>query len=174
MTAIGRLTFPSSKDPSGWTDGRQCLRHLFPSLRNCFRSLQPGMAWKRGNSLRPTQRRWSCQENALRDWFSPLNLDTNHGYAKEHVVNSELVKRQRVAQGRQQRLQRLAQTCRGRLTDLQEQDQELQEQVHAYEQRWREFSLQLMLFEATGQSEEREYFPDLRAASGNGMGSTSA
>ena len=44
-------------------------------------------------------RRWNCQENALRDWLIPLNLDTNHGYAKEHVVNSELVKRQLVTQG---------------------------------------------------------------------------
>jgi hypothetical protein len=104
-------------------------------------------------------RRWNCQENAIRDWLIPLNLDTNHGYAKEQVVNSELMKRQLMAQGRQQRLQRLAQTCRARLTDLREQDQELQEQVHAYEQRWRELSLQLMPLEATGQTEEREYFP---------------
>jgi hypothetical protein len=104
-------------------------------------------------------RRWSCQENALSDWLIPLNLDTNHGYAKEHVVNSELVKRQLMAQGRQQRLQRLAQTCRARLRDLQEQDQELQEQVQAYEQRGSELSLQLMLLQATGQTEEREYFP---------------
>jgi hypothetical protein len=104
-------------------------------------------------------RRWNCQENAIRDWLIPLNLDTNHGYAKEHVVNSELVKRQLVAQSRQQRLERLAQTCRGRLTDLREQDQDLQEQVHAYEQRWSELSWQLMPFEATGQIEERDYFP---------------
>jgi hypothetical protein len=104
-------------------------------------------------------RRWNCQENALRDWLIPLNLDTNHGYAKEHVVNSELVKRQVVAQGRQQRLERLAQTCRARLRDLREQDQELQEQVHAYEQRWSDLSLQVMAFEATGQTEERDYFP---------------
>ena len=104
-------------------------------------------------------RRWNCQENSIRDWLIPLNLDTNHGYAKEHVVNSELVKRQLVAQGRQQRLQCLAQTCRARLSDLREQDQELQEQVHAYEQRWSELSLQLMLFEAAGQTQERDYFP---------------
>lgn len=103
--------------------------------------------------------RWNCQENAIRDWLIPLNLDTNHGYAKEHVVNSELVKRQRMAQGRQQRLERLAQTCRGRLTDLREQDQALQEQVHAYEQCGSELSLQVMAFEATDQTEERDYFP---------------
>ena len=104
-------------------------------------------------------RRWNCQENALRDWLIPLNLDTNHGYAKEHVVNSELVKRQRVAQGRQQRLERLAQTCRARLTNLRDQDQQLQEQVQAYEQQWRELSLQILPFEATNQTEERDYFP---------------
>jgi hypothetical protein len=104
-------------------------------------------------------RRWNWKANALRDWLIPLNLDTNHGYAKEHVVNSELVKRQLVAQGRQQRLERLAQTCRARLTNLRDQDQQLQEQVHTYEQRWGELSLQVMAFEATGQTEERDYFP---------------
>ncbi len=46
-----------------------------------------------------------------------------------------------------------------RLTDLREQDQKLQEQVQVYEQRWSELSLQLMLFEAPAQTEERGYFP---------------
>src|SRR6266581_3348887 len=59
-------------------------------------------------------RRWNCQENAIRDWLIPLNLDTNHGYAKERVLNSELAKRQLVVEGRQQRFERLAQACRGR------------------------------------------------------------
>ena len=103
--------------------------------------------------------RWKCQENSMRDWLIPLNLDTNHGYAKEQVVNSELAKRQRVAQGRLQRLERLAQASRARLTDLRDQDHQLQEQVHAYEQQWSELSLQVMPFEATGQREERDYFP---------------
>src|ERR1700680_504936 len=67
-------------------------------------------------------RRWTCQENAIRDWVIPLHLDTNHGYAKEQVVNSELSKRQMVVQGRMQRLERLAQARRTRLTDLREQD----------------------------------------------------
>jgi hypothetical protein len=103
--------------------------------------------------------RWKCQENSIRDWLIPLHLDTNHGYAKEHVVNSELAKRQLVAQGRLQRLERLAQASRARLTDLRDQDHQLQEQVHAYEQQWSELSLQVMPFEATGQIEERGYFP---------------
>jgi hypothetical protein len=86
-------------------------------------------------------------------------LDTNHGYAKEQVVNSEVAKRQTVVQGRVQRLDRLAQASRVRLIDLQEQAQHLQEQAHVYVQQWTELSLQVTVFEATGQTEERGYFP---------------
>jgi hypothetical protein len=74
-------------------------------------------------------------------------------------VNSELAKRQRVAQGRLQRLERLAQASRARLSDLLEQDHQLQDQLRGYEQQWSELSLQVMPFEATGQIEERDYFP---------------
>src|SRR5215831_11580789 len=40
--------------------------------------------------------RWACQENSIRDWLIPVHLDTNHGYAKELVENSERTKRQGV------------------------------------------------------------------------------
>ena len=103
--------------------------------------------------------RWNCQENSIRDWLIPLNLDTNHGYAKEPVANSELTKRQGVLEGREQRLEHLAQASRARLTFLRDQDQQLQEQAHTYEQQWMELSLQVLTFEATGQTEERDYFP---------------
>lgn len=103
--------------------------------------------------------RWNCQENSIRDWLIPLNLDTNHGYAKEQVVNSELAKRQVVLEGRVHRLQHLAQASRARLTFLRAQDQHLQEQAQAYEQQWMELSLQVLPFEATNQTEERDYFP---------------
>src|SRR5258708_1833653 len=104
-------------------------------------------------------RRWNCQENAIRDWLIPLNLDINHGYAKEQVVNSELAKRQLVTTGRQQRLEHLAQACRARLAQLKEQDDRLEEQAQAYEQRRDELVVQVMYLEAAGQTEEREYFP---------------
>ncbi len=87
--------------------------------------------------------RWKCQENSIRDWLIPLNLDTNHGYAKEQVVNSELAKRQVVLAGRVRRLEHLAQASRARLADFRDQDQHLQEQAHAFEQQWMEFSLQV-------------------------------
>jgi chromosome segregation ATPase len=104
-------------------------------------------------------RRWNCQENALRDWLIPLNLDINHGYAKEQVVNSELVKRQLVVEGRQHRLEHLAQACRARLAQLEEQDQRLQVQAQASEHRRNELVVQVIHLEAAGQTEEREYFP---------------
>jgi hypothetical protein len=103
--------------------------------------------------------RWKCQENSIRDWLIPLNLDTNHGYAKEQVVNSELAKRQLVTTGRQHRLEHLAQACRARLASLREQDDQLEEQVQAYEQRRNELSIQVTHFEEAGRREEQEYFP---------------
>ncbi len=145
---------------SFWEDGWQAIpASPAPTMPKLLPVITTGHGIEAVELAQTYFRRWNCQENAMRDWLIPLNLDTNHGYAKEHVVNSELVKRQVVAQGRQQRLERLAQNCRGRLVDLREQDQELQEQVRAYEQQWSEFSLQVMPFEATGQTEERDYFP---------------
>ncbi len=38
-------------------------------------------------------RRWATQENIIRDWLIPLGLDTNHGYAKTPVTNSEVEKK---------------------------------------------------------------------------------
>ncbi len=40
-----------------------------------------------------------------------------------------------------------------------DQEHQLQDQIQAYEQQWSELSLQVMAFEATGQTEERDYFP---------------
>jgi transposase len=104
-------------------------------------------------------RRWNCQENAIRDWLIPLNLDTNHGYAKEQVVNSELAKRQLMLEGRVQRLERLAQASRGRLARLLEQDQRCREQAQVYEQRQIKLSAQVSQLEAAGHMQEQSYFP---------------
>ncbi len=103
--------------------------------------------------------RWKCQETSMRDWLIPLNLDTNHGYAKEQVVNSELAKRQLVTTGRQHRLEHLAQACRARFASLREQDAQLEAQVQTYEQHRSELSMQVTHFEEAGRREEREYFP---------------
>jgi hypothetical protein len=38
-------------------------------------------------------RRWPVQENIIRDFLLPLGLDTNHGYGKIPIVNSEVAKK---------------------------------------------------------------------------------
>jgi hypothetical protein len=99
-------------------------------------------------------RRWNCQENAIRDWLIPLNLDTNHGYAKEPVVNSELVKQRAVLEKRLAHLHRLAAESRKRLRQMRESDQMRKQQVVIWEQRQQDLLAQVTALETIGQSGE--------------------
>ena len=99
-------------------------------------------------------RRWTCQENAIRDWLIPLNLDTNHGYAKEPVVNSELVIRRTVLEKRVAHLHRLAAQSRKRLQQMCASNQVREEQVVSWEQRQQELLAQVTALETIGQSDE--------------------
>lgn len=56
--------------------------------------------------------RWPLQENIIRDWLLPLGLDTNHGYAKTLVDNSEVAKQRGALEHRRDRLQRWADSAR--------------------------------------------------------------
>jgi hypothetical protein len=98
--------------------------------------------------------RWNCQENAIRDWLIPLNLDTNHGYAKEPVVNSELVKRRTVLAKRVAHLHRLAAESRKRLRQMRASDQVREEQVVSWEHRQQELLAQVTALKTLGQSDE--------------------
>jgi len=42
--------------------------------------------------------RWPAQENVIKDYLRPLGIDTNHGFAKTPVVNSEVAKRREIFQ----------------------------------------------------------------------------
>ncbi len=44
--------------------------------------------------------RWPAQENVIRDWLLPLGLDTNHGYSKAPVANSEVEKKRAMLEKR--------------------------------------------------------------------------
>jgi hypothetical protein len=46
------------------------------------------------------RQRWTAQENIIRDFLLPLGLDTNHGFAKTQVENSEVEKRRAILQKR--------------------------------------------------------------------------
>ena len=104
-------------------------------------------------------RRWNCQENAIRDWLIPLNLDTNHGYAKEPVVNSELVKRRTVLEKRLAHLHRLAAGSRKRLRQMRASDQVREQQVVSWEQRQQDLLAQVTAMETIGQSGEPRFLP---------------
>ena len=58
--------------------------------------------------------RWPAQENAIRDFLIPLGLDTNHGYAKTVVINSEVAKRRAALEQRLSNVQRWAVGARER------------------------------------------------------------
>src|SRR5712691_3499324 len=90
-------------------------------------------------------------ENAIRDWLIPLNLDINHGYAKEPVVNSELVKQRTVLEKRLAHLHRLAAQSRQRLRQMHTCGQVREEQVVIWEQRQQELLAQVTALETIGQ-----------------------
>ena len=102
-------------------------------------------------------RRWNCQENAIRDWLIPLNLDTNHGYAKEPVVNSELVKRRTVLEHRLAHLYRLAAESRKRLRQIRASDPVREQQIVSWEQRQQDLLAQVTTLETMGQSGEPSF-----------------
>ena len=58
--------------------------------------------------------RWPLQENIIRDFLLPLGLDTNHGYTKTPVENSEVAKQRTTLEQRRDRLQQWADGARTR------------------------------------------------------------
>ncbi len=56
-------------------------------------------------------RRWPVQENVIKDYLLPLGLDTNHGFAKTPVENSEVSKQRTQLQERLIRLKQWAQSA---------------------------------------------------------------
>jgi hypothetical protein len=59
--------------------------------------------------------RWPAQENAIRDWLIPLGIDTNHGYAKTAVANSEVTKKREALQKRLDNVRRWTEGARQRM-----------------------------------------------------------
>ncbi len=55
--------------------------------------------------------RWPAQENVIKDYLLPLGLDTNHGFAKVAVENSEVAKRRTRLEQRLARLNQWAQSA---------------------------------------------------------------
>ncbi len=79
--------------------------------------------------------RWPQQENVIKDWLLPLGLDTNHGYAKAPVENSEVAKRRAALEKRLANAERWARGARGRY------DQATKRYTRCWEARERERTL---------------------------------
>src|SRR6266496_599457 len=56
--------------------------------------------------------RWSAQENVIKDFLLPLGLDTNHGFAKTPVENSEVAKKRETLEKRRANVQRFGEAAR--------------------------------------------------------------
>jgi hypothetical protein len=59
-------------------------------------------------------RRWPLQENVIKDWLVPLGLDTNHGYGKTPVPNSQVSKKRTALEKRLSDIQKWAPAARER------------------------------------------------------------
>jgi hypothetical protein len=56
--------------------------------------------------------RWPAQENVIKDFLLPLGLDTNHGFAKTPVINSEVNKKREALEKRGANVQRFREAAR--------------------------------------------------------------
>ncbi|MFL5665331.1 MAG: hypothetical protein ACJ8BW_28895 [Ktedonobacteraceae bacterium] len=76
--------------------------------------------------------RWPVQENIIRDWLITLGIDTNHGYAKTEVVNSEVAKQRMALEQKRSTLERWARGARQREDQASKRYHRLHEQTNAH------------------------------------------
>ncbi len=90
--------------------------------------------------------RWPAQENVIKDYLLPLGLDTNHGFAKVVVENSEVAKRRTHLQQRQSRLRQWAQSAGTREKQASKRHERLRKE---YKSRSNELYRELGLYQST-------------------------
>lgn len=96
-------------------------------------------------------KRWPCQENVIRDWLIPLGIETNHGYAKTVVVNSEQAKQRTILEQRRDRVQRWTASARERHGRASRRaDQRYQQRKQHGETQYRALNAQQFAFEEQG------------------------
>ena len=74
--------------------------------------------------------RWQAQENVIKDFLLPIGLDTNHGYAKSPVENSETAKPRHTLTKRIQRLERWRKSALQRSQRASQRARNLQLRIH--------------------------------------------
>jgi hypothetical protein len=98
-------------------------------------------------------RRWPVQENVIRDYLLPLGLDTNHGYGKTPVPNSEVSKKRAALEKRLSDIHRWAPAARERSSKASLRYTRLRKETKAKgEERYRTLDEQLQQLQAQGVS----------------------
>jgi hypothetical protein len=98
-------------------------------------------------------RRWPLQENVIRDYLLPLGLDTNHGYGKTRVPNSEVSKKRATLEKRLSDLKRWAPAARERASKASLRHRRLWKETKAKgEERYRVLDEQVQKLQAQGVS----------------------
>jgi len=98
-------------------------------------------------------RRWNCQENIIRDYLLPLGLDTNHGYGKTLVPNSEASKKRATLEKRLRDIQQWAPAARERASKASLRYTRLRNETKAKgEERYRTLDEQVQTLQAQGVS----------------------
>ena len=95
--------------------------------------------------------RWPAQENVIKDYLRPLGLDTNHGFAKVAVENSEVAKRRTHLEQRLARLKQWAQSAGKRDAQAHRRWQRLQKE---HKSRSKELYRELGLYQNTLEEQE--------------------
>ena len=90
--------------------------------------------------------RWPAQENVIKDYLLPLGLDTNHGFAKSTVENSEVARRRTHLQQRLSRLKQWAPSAGKREAQASRRQERLQK---AYKSRSKELYQELSVYQRT-------------------------
>lgn len=76
--------------------------------------------------------RWPAQENCIRDFLLSLGLDTNHGFAKVPVENSEVAKIREGLERKRAQAQRAAQSARERMAKAWQRSEQANQQAKVH------------------------------------------
>ncbi len=98
-------------DPRWWEEGWQATaapaKEMTPKLIPIVTTASTCDAFELAQAY---IHRWPAQENVIKDYLLPLGLDTNHGFAKTPVENSEVTRRRSGLEKRLAKLQQWAQS----------------------------------------------------------------
>jgi hypothetical protein len=96
-------------------------------------------------------RRWPLQENVIRAYLLPLGLDTNHGYGKTPIPNSEVSKKRATLEQRLSDIKQWAPAARERSSKASLRSTRLRKETKAKgEERYRVLDEQLQKLQAQG------------------------